>query len=154
MSYVLDLENQVDFLGKVLGEFNKVVSEKNDTIRVLDERIVDLFDKLENANNLVESYRDYKEKAKVLIEKYEKLQETYEGTLQAVIKERDEALAGQISGFYEKEYPDYTQGAPTNELQSVVTAAEVNNLLQSLIKTEEELAGIKNIYRTLIDKLG
>lgn len=153
MSYVLDLENQVDFLGKVLGEFNKVVSEKNDTIRVLDERIVDLFDKLENANNLVESYRDYKEKAKVLIEKYEKLQDTYEGTLQAVIKERDEALAGQISGFYENEYPDYTQGAPTNELQSVVTAAEVNNLLQSLIKTEEELAGIKNIYRTLINKL-
>jgi len=154
MSYVLDLENQVEYLRKGLGEFNKVVSEKNDTIRVLDERIVDLFDKLENANNLVESYRDYKEKAKVLIEKYEKLQETYEGTLQAVIKERDEALAGQISGFYEKEYPDYTQGAPTHELQSVVTAAEVNNLLQSLIKTEEELAGIKNIYRTLIDKLG
>lgn len=181
MSYVLELEKQLDAKEGIIQDYVESIgilgNINNALLRDLDEReeayenlsdllvskntqIVNLdwqITKLKNEvavrDNHIESYRGYKDAAKNAIEEYEKLQETYEDTLQAVIKERDEALAGQISRFYENGVPVYAQGAPTHEFQSVVTAAGVTNLFQSLIKTEEELAGIKDVYRTLINKL-
>ena len=42
-----------------------------------------------------------------------------------------------ISGFYEDEVPHYSQGAPEHELQSVVTALEVQGLVQRIISNRE-----------------
>ena len=46
------------------------------------------------------------------------------------LKTRVKELEAQIiSGFYEDRVPQYSQGAPTHELQEVATAEEVNHLV-------------------------
>lgn len=44
-----------------------------------------------------------------------------------------------ITGFYEDEYPIYTQGEPKMELQSIATAEEINGLVQKLKERTAEV---------------
>lgn len=44
-----------------------------------------------------------------------------------------------ISGFYEEEYPTFKQGEPTHELESLVTADEVQGYVNKLAKLQKEL---------------
>lgn len=55
------------------------------------------------------------------------------------------AKANQVSGCYEETfYPTYTQGAPTNELQSLVNAHELKGLVDTILRLRKELALYKN----------
>lgn len=45
-----------------------------------------------------------------------------------------------ISGFYENEYPQYTQGEATHELQETATAEEVNGLVTKIRELKDQLA--------------
>lgn len=58
-----------------------------------------------------------------------------------------------ISGFYEEEYPQYSQGEVTHELQDIATAEEVNGLVTKIKELKEQLAAraarIDEILRNL-----
>jgi protein-tyrosine-phosphatase len=47
-----------------------------------------------------------------------------------------------ISGFYEEEIPQFTQGEPTHELQELVTAEEVTSYVQRLVELRKALRGL------------
>jgi uncharacterized protein YjiS (DUF1127 family) len=55
-----------------------------------------------------------------------------ENEVRALEIELDETKRQIVSGFYEDETPLYTQGTPTMELQSVMTADECNGLVAKL----------------------
>jgi hypothetical protein len=57
------------------------------------------------------------------------------------LKKRITELEQQIvSGFYEEEIPSFTQGVPTHELQSVVTAAECEGYVDKIKQLAEVTA--------------
>ena len=58
--------------------------------------------------------------------------EMFEKKVHELEQERDKLKAQLISGFYEDEYPIYTQGEPVMNLQSLANAQEINNLVQML----------------------
>lgn len=56
------------------------------------------------------------------------------------------ALKAQvISGFYEEEVPQFTQGIPTHELQSVVTAQEVTGYVSIVKSKDNEIRRLNEI---------
>jgi len=57
--------------------------------------------------------------------------------LVAAYHQLQEALQGQVSGFYEEARPVYTQGPPTHELQDLVTAEEANGLIEKIVELEK-----------------
>ena len=70
--------------------------------------------------------------------------------LEAAQKQLKDAQHGLISGFYEDGIPEFRQGPPTHELQSLVTAEEVNayvkrihELLSQLQHAQEDLASAR-----------
>lgn len=56
-----------------------------------------------------------------------------------------------VSGFYEEEYPIYTQGLPEMELQSVVTADELNGLVAriSILSRKTDLNEFLDVFKEL-----
>jgi hypothetical protein len=70
------------------------------------------------------------------------------------LKEENIDLKAQlISGFYEEEYPQYTQGAPTNELQSVMTAVEARGLVEQITTLKSYATKLDEALKAIEDEL-
>ena len=64
------------------------------------------------------------------------------------MKNIEQELRSQIiSGFYEEEYPIYTQGYPTMELQEIVTAEECNNMVDQIRQLHHAFSQLEEIFR-------
>ena len=55
-----------------------------------------------------------------------------------------EARGQMVSGFYGEEIPEYAQGAPTHELQEILTAEEANGLVKKIVELRKRLAACHN----------
>lgn len=75
------------------------------------------------------------------------------GCLRATVAERKqrEAEAACISGFYGEAVPQYRQGMPTNELESLATAAEVSRVVQTAERRLQLLKQCEVVLRSLYE---
>lgn len=70
----------------------------------------------------------------------------YETLYAQAVMELQEARAQIVSGFYEERVPAFQQGAPTHELQDVVTAAEVTGYVARIEQLRGELSHIREYW--------
>ena len=96
------------------------------TISVPRDLLKDVRDSTNEAGNL--SYRQHH------IDHHRRLTRKLDELLEAPAVEAEGLEV--VSGFYEDEYPVYTDGPPTHELQDVVTAEELNGLVGKLIEAQ------------------
>jgi hypothetical protein len=59
-----------------------------------------------------------------------------------LVNELTEARAAQISSFYGDEVPTFRQGAPSHELEELVTAEDVTRWVKRIGQQEEQLAAM------------
>ena len=72
-----------------------------------------------------------------------------EPTVEELKREIKNLRSQLISGFYEEEFPQFRQGEPQHELESLVTAKEVNGLIK-MIRAYKKVLGMNAHYlRTL-----
>lgn len=79
--------------------------------------------------------------------------EAASGCFRAVRAERlqREAEAACVSGFYEEAVPQYRQGIPTHELESLVTAAEVTAVVKTSLRRLQLLKQCEVVLRSLYE---
>lgn len=77
-----------------------------------------------------------------------------DATVQLLESKLKEALDCQVSGFYEEQHPQYSQGPPTHELQDLATAAELNALVKYVQQLENLLMRVHLHPSTTSDLAG
>ena len=70
----------------------------------------------------------------------ENLQRLLTAIIEGLYNKLTDTKAKLISGFYEDEVPHYAQGSPTHELQELVTAADVQHIVNALHESQVKLA--------------